>query len=102
MPQLRASSYGTLRSLGETSTIIPVSIISSKLKIDLCNSDQDFKCYWRRRFAVGLQRCNAKVLIQKMNRSRSKENDFSDIFSVQLQSTYVDNFLETRVGLLDV
>ena len=32
MSQLRASSYGTLRSLGETSTIIPVSIISTKEK----------------------------------------------------------------------
>ena len=27
MPQLRASSYGTLGPLGKTSTIIPVSII---------------------------------------------------------------------------
>ena len=30
MPQLHASSYGTLRSLGETSTIVPVSIILTK------------------------------------------------------------------------
>ena len=30
MPQLRASSYGTLQSLGETSTIITVSIILTK------------------------------------------------------------------------
>ena len=55
--------------------------------INLGNSDQDFKCYWTRRFAVALQRCNAKVLIQKMNRSRSKENDISDIYSVQLHAT---------------
>ena len=55
--------------------------------IDLCNSDHNFKCYWRRRFAVALQRCNAKVLIQKMNRSQSKENDSSDIYSVQLHAT---------------
>ena len=43
-----------------------------------------------------------QVLIQKMNHSQSKENDISDIYSVQMHATYVDNFLETRVGLIDI
>ena len=50
--------------------------------INLDNSPQDFKCYWRRRFAIALQSCNARVLIQKMNRTQNEEN-ICDTFSDQ-------------------
>ena len=39
----------------------------------------DFKCYWRRRIAVQIQKCNAKVLARKISKlSRNQDNDTFD------------------------
>ena len=51
--------------------------------INIDSSPQEFRCFWRRRFAIALQRCNARVLIRKMSRAQNEE-DICDNYSDQI------------------
>ena len=51
--------------------------------INIDSSPQEFRCFWRRRFVIALQRCNARVLIRKMSRAQNEE-DICDNYSDQI------------------
>ena len=49
-----------------------------------CNAVQ-FKSFWRKRFSMILQRCNARVILKKLSRLSETKNDMDKLFDFEVQ-----------------
>ena len=49
-----------------------------------CN-DVQFKSFWRKRFSMILQRCNARVILKKLSRLSETKNDMDKLFDFEVQ-----------------
>ena len=49
-----------------------------------CSAEQ-FKTFWRKRFSLILQRCNAKVILKKLSRVSETKNDMDKLFDFNVQ-----------------
>ena len=52
----------------------------SRIEEDPFCSAKQFKTFWRKRFSLILQRCNAKVILKKLSRVSETKNDMDKLF----------------------
>ena len=57
-----------------------LSVAKKSRNVEGQQNTVEFLNYWRRRFSVSLQRCNAKVVLKKISRLSCGENEECRLF----------------------
>ena len=57
----------------------------SRIEEDPFRSAEQFKTFWRKRFSLILQRCNAKLILKKLSRVLETKNDMDKLFDFNVQ-----------------
>ena len=58
----------------------------SRIEEDPFRTAEQFKTFWRKRFSLILQRCNAKVILKKLSRVSETKNDMDKLFDFNVQT----------------
>ena len=58
----------------------------SRIEEDPFRSAEQFKTFWRKRFSLILQRCNAKVILRKLSRVSETKNDMDKLLILMYRS----------------
>ena len=58
----------------------------SRMEEDAFCSAEQFKTFWRKRFSLILERCNAKVILKKLSRVSETKNDMDKLFDFNVQT----------------